>query len=81
MFNDHGRALRQFLALVHRLDRRSPGLTLSSERGHGKDLGMERLWNKVATQPRRDKPVAPNHTWKVQISQQREAREVEGMDT
>lgn len=34
MLNDHGRALRQFLALVRRLDRRGPGLTLSSERGH-----------------------------------------------
>lgn len=61
MLNDHGRALRQFLALVHRLDRRSSGFTLSSERGHGKGLEMERLWNKVATQPGRDKPPARNH--------------------
>lgn len=33
MLNDHGRALRQFLALVHRLHRRGPRLTLSSVGG------------------------------------------------
>lgn len=60
MLNDHGRALCQFLALVRRLDRRRPGLTLSSERGHGSDLRMERWRNKVATQPKRDKAAARN---------------------
>lgn len=39
MLNDHGRALRQFLALVHRLHRRGPRLTLSSVGGHGTDFG------------------------------------------
>lgn len=36
VLNDHRRALRQFLALVHSLCRR--GLPLSSDRGHGGDL-------------------------------------------
>lgn len=36
MLNDHRRALRQFLSLVHSLCRR--GLPLSSVRGHGGDL-------------------------------------------
>ena len=77
MLNDHGRSFRQLLALAGRLERRGPGLTLSSERGHGTDFGMERWWNKVATatQTRRDKPAAGNHSCKVQISQQRESRE------
>lgn len=58
MLNNHGRALRQFLALVRRLHSRGPGLTFSSERSHGRNLRMERWWKEVAIQLGRNKPAA-----------------------
>lgn len=73
VLDDHRRALRQFLALVYCICRRS--LPLSSDGGHGTDLRWPRQrGDEVATRPQGDKPATQNCSCQVQTTQQRKAR-------